>query len=109
MVIKSMKYEEILKLLTDNGVDSYDAMVATSCDEAWKELDEVALEITYDDFCSCCESCWQDCWDDTGLTAIADKVASYTIIHKRLPDNYAEIYDDDYEEEYEEESEDEEN
>lgn len=91
-----MTYSEILSLLKKNKVDTYDAMVATSCDSAWgtikhSKIKQAIPSLTYDMFCNTCENLWLDCEEDTGLTAIADLVANYLIIHKRFPEEIIDI------------------
>ncbi len=85
------KYTNIIKLLTDNGLSTQDAFIATSCDAAYEELDDKT--ISFDDFCDVCNEMWLDCSDDTGLTTIADKVAYYTNDNGGLPEDYEELLD----------------
>lgn len=99
-----MKYIKILELLKKHKVSTYGAMIATSCDRAWKKVEESGVReklftLTYDSFCGVCENIWLDCEEDTGLTVIADKVAEYIIDHEVIPDSYNQVYFDEEPEE----------
>lgn len=99
-----MEYTKILELLKKHKVSTYDAMIATSCDGAWKNVEksgvrEKLFTLTYDSFCNVCENIWLDCEEDTGLSTIADKVAKYIIDHEIIPDSYNQVYFDEEEDE----------
>lgn len=89
-------YTSILALLKKNKIKTYDAYVATACDEAWNRMKNKKIIdnepfITYDMFCNTCENLWLDCEDDTGLTAIADMVAGYYANTKTFPEEITDI------------------
>ena len=103
-----MTYVEILKLLKKNGVDTYDAMVAASCDSAWDNVEKKIakkLKFDYNDFCDLCNSIWLDT-EEESLTEIADLVAEFINENEKAPEDYDELYygpnedDDDLEEDY---------
>ena len=86
-----MKYENILELLKKHKVSSYRAMVACSCDEAWKTIKESGVleiipDFDYEQFCDLCNSVWLSWETGTGLTSIADAVANYIIEMESIPD-----------------------
>jgi hypothetical protein len=92
-----MNYEDILKLLKRNKIDSIDALVACACDAAWKQesksIQKKNPKYTFEDFCSDVNEMWLDCDDDTGITRIADWVAEYMEEHKESPESFWELYD----------------
>lgn len=70
-----MTHTEILKLLKTNKIDTYDAMIATSCDAAYENLSKkVQKKLDYDRFCEICDDLWCDCEDPLSVSAIADAV-----------------------------------
>lgn len=70
-----MTYTEILKLLKTNKVDTYDAMIATSCDAAYENLSKkIQKKLDYNRFCNICDDIWRDCEDPFSISAIADAV-----------------------------------
>ena len=92
-----MTYENIIKLLKKNKVNTSNAFVATSCDAAWdenkEEIHKKHPDMTFDDFCNIADDMWGDCEDSTGLSTIADWVASWLIDHKKEPEYYYELYE----------------
>ena len=93
-----MNHEQILNLIKENKIDTGEAMVACSCDEAWENNKENILkkhkDYTYDKFCALVGSMWYDCEDNTGVTVIADWVAQYLSNNKDEPDDYYELYEE---------------
>lgn len=71
-----MTHTEILNLLKNNKVDTYDAMIATSCDAAYENLSKkVQKKLDYDSFCYICDDIWRDCDEPFSVSTIADAVA----------------------------------
>ena len=91
-----MTYENIIKFLKENKINTSAAFVATSCDAAWdvygNEIQEKHPDMTFNEFCNIADDMWNDCEDSTGLTVIADWVADWLINHDEAPDNFCELF-----------------
>ena len=90
-----MNKMDIIDTLTEQGIDIYDAIIATSCHSAWEGVRDtktfVKLGIDFDKFCEICNNLWLEAGDDHGLTSLADQVAGFILDNKKIPTEWEEL------------------
>lgn len=87
-----MTKTEILETLKKQGINNYEAMVATSCESAYDRFTKKQQQkISYDDFCDLCNDLWLDNEGSQGLTTIADCVVDHYKEYKTLPESVMDI------------------
>ena len=89
-----MNYEEIIKFLEKNNIDTYNAFVATTCYYEYIIYShEVSKPIDYNHFCVGCNEIWLDSDGDIGLEKVAEMVERFLANKGTLPTTFKEVFD----------------